>query len=412
MSAELRENTVIKYNPVNEMRAEMTQSEHLFFLIYLSLIDKNRQEATRAVRFLVDDFVKIMQYTGVISIPYLKKSTDRLLQRIVSVPIPGQKGWDSFQLFKRCRVIKEKDSGKWVIIIDAHDNALPYLFHYKKLFFSYNIQNVLGLRSLTHIRMYELLKQYSNTKNQYRDWNIEDLKKDLWISGAYERFGDFRQEVIIPCQKALEENTDLRFEWEIIERKGKGGRVTRLRFNFYRNKPKYQQMHLAMYQNDDGKAIVDSTVPIPGQIAGQIEMTEYVTTEGDIDIKQPIKADEVVAAVVEVIQYLNVKTGKSYRPTTKRYVNMIKKLLEEGYTVENMKSVIDRKVDEWAEDYKFYKYLQPSTLFGQKFEEYYQNTRLPAPPPPKKSNSFAKGMGWGDTKMDFAALEAELAGKQ
>lgn len=43
--------------------------------------------------------------------------------------------------------------------------------------------------------------------------------------------------------------------------------------------------------------------------------------------------------------------------------------LNEGYTVEDFYTVIDKKYDEWQGTERE-KYLRPETLFGNKFESY------------------------------------------
>ena len=81
--------------------------------------------------------------------------------------------------------------------------------------------------------------------------------------------------------------------------------------------------------------------------------------------------------IVEVVEYLNVRAKKNYKPTslnTKKHINA---RLKEGFTVNELKKVVDIKVDEWIKDKKMCKYLRPETLFGNKFESYlnqeYQN---------------------------------------
>lgn len=69
-----------------------------------------------------------------------------------------------------------------------------------------------------------------------------------------------------------------------------------------------------------------------------------------------------------VINYLNIKTGKNYK-ITRRTNNLIDARLNERYTVDDFKAVIDRKSDQWLNT-DMEKYLRPETLFGNKFESY------------------------------------------
>ncbi len=74
----------------------------------------------------------------------------------------------------------------------------------------------------------------------------------------------------------------------------------------------------------------------------------------------------------EIIDYLNKKTGKGYRSTTKSTQQKIKARLKEGFTVEDFKTVIDKKCSEWLNDPQMTNYLRPETLFSTKFESYLQ----------------------------------------
>lgn len=72
----------------------------------------------------------------------------------------------------------------------------------------------------------------------------------------------------------------------------------------------------------------------------------------------------------EIIDYLNSKIGTHYRATTRKTQSLIKARMNEGFTVDDFKKVIDNKSAEWGKDSKMSKYLRPETLFGTKFESY------------------------------------------
>ena len=72
---------------------------------------------------------------------------------------------------------------------------------------------------------------------------------------------------------------------------------------------------------------------------------------------------------LSLLSYLNSKTGSSYTDTEQTR-ELIEERLSEGYTVEDLKSVVDKKSAEWSCDGKMQACLRPSILFGDKFEEY------------------------------------------
>ncbi|WP_346936750.1 conserved phage C-terminal domain-containing protein [Clostridium sp.] len=76
----------------------------------------------------------------------------------------------------------------------------------------------------------------------------------------------------------------------------------------------------------------------------------------------------------EIIEYLNLETGKNFRSTTKITIRLIKARLNEGFTLEDFKTVIDNMKYRWTGT-KFQQYLVPTTLFGNKFETYLNQDR-------------------------------------
>lgn len=71
----------------------------------------------------------------------------------------------------------------------------------------------------------------------------------------------------------------------------------------------------------------------------------------------------------EVIDYLNLKTGKNYSEFTKSTKELIIAKQKAGYTKKELLKVIDNKVFSWGGTI-YEKYLRPTTLFGDKFDEY------------------------------------------
>lgn len=88
-----------------------------------------------------------------------------------------------------------------------------------------------------------------------------------------------------------------------------------------------------------------------------------------------------------IIEYLNEKTGSSYRTTNKATQRAINGRLSEGFTVENFKAVIDVKVKKWLNDPKMRDYLRPETLFAASHFESYLNEADTEKPKTEKPHS-------------------------
>lgn len=72
---------------------------------------------------------------------------------------------------------------------------------------------------------------------------------------------------------------------------------------------------------------------------------------------------------LSLISYLNQKTGGTYTDTEQTR-ELIESRLLEGYTEEDLRTVIDKKAIEWNCSGNMRSNLRPSVLFGEKFEEY------------------------------------------
>ena len=91
----------------------------------------------------------------------------------------------------------------------------------------------------------------------------------------------------------------------------------------------------------------------------------------------------------EIIDYLNQKTGKNFKSSSKATQRHIKARFADGFTLNDFKQVIDIKSAQWLKDKKMSAYLRPDTLFGTKFEGYLNETNVK----PKQNTSFSESIG-------------------
>lgn len=105
----------------------------------------------------------------------------------------------------------------------------------------------------------------------------------------------------------------------------------------------------------------------------QIRIDKIREEENRIETICHVTHDDVDKSHFEIIEYLNLKTGSKFKPTTKPYVQAIRSRLKEGYTVNDFKTVIDKKCREWKGT-KLEKYLTPKTLFAPSHFDTYLNS--------------------------------------
>lgn len=92
--------------------------------------------------------------------------------------------------------------------------------------------------------------------------------------------------------------------------------------------------------------------------------------ENDNEVSCPDSCNESLNDTFkEIILHLNTRAGTNYQASTKKTQSCIHARIKEGFTIDDFKTVIDKKCAEWIGT-EYEKYLRPETLFGTKFEGY------------------------------------------
>ena len=136
------------------------------------------------------------------------------------------------------------------------------------------------------------------------------------------------------------------------------------------------------------------------------EVKRVGNAEKEIDIEKDIYKTSC-ADVTQILNYLNEKAGTHYRDS-KETVKLINGRTKEGFTVDDFKKVIDKKVREWKGT-EHAQYLRPSTLFAPShFEEYLNAPEKGTAPTTGQNakNQFNRFAQKSD--YDFDAIEKKL----
>lgn len=104
----------------------------------------------------------------------------------------------------------------------------------------------------------------------------------------------------------------------------------------------------------------------------------------DLLEKTTNKKQQIVTEIDKIITYMNNVCHTRFKSNTNSTKRHIKARLNEGYTFDDFKDVIDSKYKQWGENPKMFStgqmsntYLRPSTLFSSShFEEYLQQAWL------------------------------------
>lgn len=164
------------------------------------------------------------------------------------------------------------------------------------------------------------------------------------------------------------------------------------------------------HTDDNGSRLVDYVAIQPTSAATQAPATTQATTQDTwanttnatperfqtpTDEPQPLIPEPQAPIqpkepdpTEEVINHLNHRLGTKYKPTTQATRKLVKARLKEGFTVEDMKLVIDKKATEWVGNPRMSRFLRPDILFGNKFEGYLNANAMPQSNQYNNSNQY------------------------
>lgn len=100
-----------------------------------------------------------------------------------------------------------------------------------------------------------------------------------------------------------------------------------------------------------------------------VTVTDTVSVT-DTDTDTVTESESDTETVKEIVEYLNEMCGTKYKASSEKTRKLIRARLNDGFTVEDFRTVIFKKARDWINDPKMCKFLRPETLFSNKFEGY------------------------------------------
>lgn len=130
--------------------------------------------------------------------------------------------------------------------------------------------------------------------------------------------------------------------------------------------PKFEQS-LVQNQTVNCSNLNKTTFKNEQPIPINYQLTKQLTTDNKDIVEQ---SSTTSVPYKEIVDYLNQKTNKNFKYTSKATQRLINARFKEKFTVDDFKKVIDVKTSQWLKDKRMSAYLRPDTLFGTKFESY------------------------------------------
>lgn len=100
--------------------------------------------------------------------------------------------------------------------VSFHEDIIPYLYELRATYTQYALENILPMSCKYGIRLYELLKSYEYIKRPI-EFSIDELRKRLDATRKYERYADFRRNVLEPAVDDVNHYTDIYVSYQPIE---------------------------------------------------------------------------------------------------------------------------------------------------------------------------------------------------
>lgn len=230
---------VVKSNNLVEASYKLTLDEMRILLLTIGKIDPHMQNHHRDFEFTVAEFAEQFGVDEKVAYQQVQIAVDKLGGRWAVLE-------DTPKVRRKAIFLTDqtyfKGEGRFQIVL--HEKLMPFVSDIKRKFTKYNLDNIARFSGFHSIRLYEILAQYRSTG--WREVSLADLKEWLQVADKYDRWNNFKQWVITPSIKEINEKSDLIIEFEPIKR---GRSIHALRFTI---KEKKQAVNFGAGLTKDG----------------------------------------------------------------------------------------------------------------------------------------------------------------
>ena len=152
----------------------------------------------------------------------------------------------------RLIVKQEYDDGKGRTWLRFDEDIVPHLLDLRSDFTQYKIKDVYQFNTASAWRVYELLKEAKGKGHAQRDFEVEELKFKLGLSGLYARVGNLKQRVLDPAVAEINKHSDIEVQYEQRKRGRCITGFTFLIFDNLKNKTVQERIRAQAEQLDTG----------------------------------------------------------------------------------------------------------------------------------------------------------------
>ena len=204
---------IVKSNEFVEASYKITLDEMRVLLLTIGSINSKSEDHRRDFEFTVAEFAEKFGLKEKVAYQQVQKAIDMLGGRWALVESTAK--YDRKVTFLTEQVYF-KQEGRFKIVI--HQDLMPFVSEISGKFTEYNLEHIAKFNSFHSIRIYEIVTQYRKSKEKERTVLLSDLKEWLQVSEKYDRWDNFKNRVLTPAIKEINEKSDLFVEFEQIKR--------------------------------------------------------------------------------------------------------------------------------------------------------------------------------------------------
>lgn len=215
------ENQVVMSNDLIKGKSNLSLNElKLLRLTIMQVLAEDKDFMTYQVK--IQDLAEILDITSQSLYRDVMEMCKHLLQEIVCVGDGNPKHkWKMFQWCSTC----EYEDG--IITIKLHDKLKPYLIQLKEHYTQYMLQDILMLKTVYAVRLYELIREEMKSQKVYADktatvsLDVDTIRKATDTENKYEKMGMFKQRVIDSAVSEINDKSRFNVTYEYIKKSRK-----------------------------------------------------------------------------------------------------------------------------------------------------------------------------------------------
>lgn len=208
---------------------EFTSHEIKLFEIAMSGISNNDidraiQQSNKRYSLTSNELATLLNTSVSVVSHEVERTTKRIMKKTIHLRKILEDGTVEFEMINIIPYARYKNG---LLEFDLNYGVIPYLVEINKNFTEYQLHYLLSMRSANAIKLYKLLYQYKNI--QSRIFVVLELKKQFGLINKYPLYKNFKQKILDPSIKQINEFTDLEVSYKEIKC---GRKVEKIEFFF------------------------------------------------------------------------------------------------------------------------------------------------------------------------------------